>query len=253
MKNKSFKPSSKYRRTIGSGRVSGGGSKRPLIIGIAIGVAVLLIAAIVVAVLLLNQNNNSGNTNTGVTNQGNANIPSVPNEEQKASLVNIQITHLPNKTTYYCGELFDVSGLSVYYLMSDNSFLKLDLSACEITGFDSSVAADKQEITVSYKEFTDTFTITVKAQEKVDPELVSISFETMPKTEYKVGDPLRSKDGVLLCTYSDGTTKTVQMSNKYVYGFADAMNKGAGQYDITVKYSENGVQVETTYKITITQ
>jgi hypothetical protein len=31
------------------------------------------------------------------------------------------------------------------------------------------------------------------------------------------------------------------------------MNKGAGQYDITVKYSENGVQVETTYKITITQ
>lgn len=254
MRNKGFKPSNKYRRTIGSGRVSsGGGSKRPLIIGISIGVAVLLIAAIVLTVVLLNKNDNTQNPNNGVTNQGSVNVPSVPNVEQEANLVNIQITHLPNKTTYYCGELFDMTGLSVYYLMSDNSFLKLDLSACEITGFDSSVAAEKQEITVSYKEFTDTFTITVKELEKVDPELVSISFETMPKTEYKVGDPLRSKDGVLLCTYSDGTTKTVQMSNKYVYGFDNAMSQGVGEYDITVKYSENGVQVSTTYKITITE
>lgn len=254
MKNKSFKPSSKYRRTIGSGRVSGGGSKRPLIIGISIGVAVLLIAAIVVTVLLLNKNNNSGNTNTGVTNQGNPNIPSVPKEEQEANIVNIQITHLPKKTTYYCGESFDMSGLSVYYLMSDNSFLKLDLSACEITGFDSSVATDKQEITVSYKEFTDAFTVTIKeAPKPVTNAVVSVVLETLPKTQYKLNEWPETDGGVLLCTYADGTTKRVDLAAEHVYGFAYAMKRGVGEYVITVKYTENDVMVETTYKITIAE
>ena len=40
---------------------------------------------------------------------------------------------------------------------------------------------------------------------------------------------------------------------KYIFGFVDAYDKGVGEYDLRIVYSENGVQVETTYKITITQ
>jgi hypothetical protein len=43
------------------------------------------------------------------------------------------------------------------------------------------------------------------------------------------------------------------MVNKYIYGWADAYNGGAGEYELTVKYVENGILATTTYKITISE
>jgi hypothetical protein len=113
---------------------------------------------------------------------------------------------------------------------------------------------EAQTITVTYKEFTDTFVVQIKeAPKPVENEVVSVVVETLPKTEYKLGDWLETTGGVLLCTYADGTTKRVDLEPAYVTGFKSAMNSGVGTHTLTVMYRENGVRVDTTYQITITQ
>ena len=217
---------------------SGGSSKRWLIIGIAIAVAVLLIVGgIILAVTLKNKNQQSGQ-------EGNTNVK---------QMTGIEILHAPQKTVYYCGEAFDVTGLTVYAYMSDGSFPQVDLRECTVEGFDSSIAVQSQTLTVTYKGFKDTFEVTIKAPLSETPVLVKIEMENLPKTQYKVGEALNIDGGTFIATYSDGTTKTIKLANKHIYGFRDAYNAGVGEYDITVKYSKDGVEVQTTYKITITE
>ena len=166
----------------------------------------------------------------------------------------IQISRTPDKVNYFCGTAFDPTGLTVYSLTNGGDFTKVKLDDCTITGFDSSVPVENQVVTVTYKGFTATFNVSIKEQLTTAPQLESIAIGTMPKTEYKLGDPLRSKDGTFICTYTDGTTKTYALSNKYVYGFVAAMESGVpGEYELTVKYTEKGVTAETTYKITISE
>lgn len=174
-------------------------------------------------------------------------------ELHKLELKEIQISLMPNKLVYYCGTQLDTTGLVVYSLTYGGEFTELDLDACTITGFDSSVPVEEQVITVTYKGFSDTFTVQIKAQPTEDPALVSIQMATLPKTEYKLGEKLDVDGGTFICTYSDGTTKTVDLDITYTGGFMPAMNAGPGEHEIRVVYEENGVQVQTTYKITITE
>ena len=257
MKNNSFRSSNRRRREFGSRRQSGGGSKRPLIIGIVIAVALLVIAAIVVAVFLLpgkNTNNPStpgGSTDTNPGGIGVDNTPSTPDED---ILTDIQIVHAPNKRTYRRGDVFEMDGLEVFGHTKNDQFLKLDLTECQITGFDSSVVASKQTITVTYKGFSDTFAIEItEAPKPVTNPIESITMETFPKIEYKLGDYLDTNGGAFICTYADGTTKTRELKPKYVYGFKQAMKLGVGEHELRVVYEEDDVMVETTYKITITE
>ena len=225
--------------------VSGGGSKRPLIIGIIIGAAVLLVAAIVVVVILVS--NNKGGLG-GIF--GNKEQP----EEIQADTINqIQVVSNPIKRQYFCNEPFDPTGLEVYAFKQSGSYIKLTPDQYTITGFDSSVAVEHQVLTVTYKEFTDTFTVTIKEPLAVEPVLESITMGTLPKTLYKVAEGLNTKGGTFICTYSDGTTKTVELSNKHVTGFHAAYLAGVGEYELTVTYTEKTTTVTTTYKITITE
>ena len=176
-----------------------------------------------------------------------------PSEQQKNMIKEIQIARTPDKLTYFCNTPLDTTGLTVYSLTHGGTFTKLNLEECTITGFDSSVAVEEQVITVTYKGFTDTFIIQIKEEPVGDPVLESIEMGTLPKTAYKRGEALDVTGGTFICKYSDGTTKTVDLSIKYTSGFMPAMNKGVGEHDITVKYEEGGIVVQTTYKITITQ
>ena len=180
-------------------------------------------------------------------------------EERKAELAqlmseqNARLEQISGMSSEEAKNTLNPTGLSVYSLTNGGEFTKLSLDECTITGFDSSVAVKEQVITVTYKGFTDTFTIEIKEEPTGTPVLESISMQTLPKTEYKVKEGLNSDGGVILCTYSDGSTKTVDLINEYVYGFRAAYLAGVGTYDITVKYNEDGVTAETTYKITITK
>lgn len=212
--------------------------KRTWII-IAIVAAVVLIAATVITIVVINNQQKKSEIEAA--------------ELQKLEIKEIQISHLPDKTVYYCGTSLDTAGLVVYSLTYGGEFTRLDLDACTVTGFDSSVPVEEQTITVTYKGFTDTFTVQIKAQPTENPTLVSIKMATLPKTTYKLGEKLDVEGGTFTCYYSDGTTKTVSLEIKYTGGFMPAMNKGPGEHEMRVVYEENGVQVETTYKITITE
>ena len=230
----------KFNNKSMSGRDSG--SKKKLIIIIA-AIALAIIAAATVTVILIVNNNKNG---------GNSEPPTIENLET-SEIQSLQVTKFPNKLSYYCGAELDTTGMNVFVLTTSGDFVQVALEDCEFSGFDSSVAMKQQPITVTYKGFTDTFHVEIKEKAPAVLKLESVVVETLPKTEYKLGEWITTKGGVLLCTYTDGSTKCVDLVNKYIWGFKDAMDKGVGEHDITVKYSENGVTAETTYKITITQ
>jgi hypothetical protein len=245
MKYKKFKYKSYNRKPV---------NKKALIIWISVAVAVLLIAA-VAAVLIISNTNSGGSTGNG-GNTGNIidNIFGNDNKEEDNTIKEIKVTRYPDKVSYYCGEWFDKTGLTVYQLTNGGAFTKVDIDKCTVTGFDSSAPTEQQILTVTYEGFTATFPVTIKEAPKPVPSLVSVVLETMPKTEYKVGENLNTEGGVMLCTYSDGTTQKIDLKPKHVSGFVAAMESGvAGEYELEVKYSENGVRVKTTYKITISE
>ena len=110
-----------------------------------------------------------------------------------------------------------------------------------------------QVITVKYKDFTDTFTITIfdKAQEPpADSLFIGMEFKTKPKTQYKVGETLSVEGGVLLKKYENGTTEEMALTDDMVIDFT---SKKPGTYNVTVSYMEDANLVEITYKITVTE
>ena len=226
---------SNYKKLNKSMSRSSGSNKRWWIIG---GIAAVVIAAIIATVVIVIASNQSN----------------IDKEAQfNASVKEIQIAHYPDKLVYYCGMELDTTGLAVYSLTNGGEFTKLNLDECTITGFDSSVPVEKQTVTVTYKGFSDVFSVQIKEAESVVPMLVSITMGTLPKTEYKFGEAPDIEGGTIICTYSDGSTKTVKLKNDYISGFGAAYEAGAGEHDITVTYTKNGIQAETTYKITITK
>ena len=208
-------------------------SKRKWII---LGVVAAIVLAIVVAVAV-----------TLIVQASNAKKA----EQFNAEIKEIQIVRNPNKLSYYCGAEFDSTGMLVYTLTNGGTFAKVDLRDCTITGFDSSVAVEEQTLTVTYKGFTDTLIVKIKDPIPSVPMLVSIAMETLPKTEFKYGEAPDIEGGTFVCTYSDGSTKTVELQNENVSGFGAAFEAGKGEHDITVQYIENGIQATTTYKITL--
>ena len=127
----------------------------------------------------------------------------------------------------------------------------LDLEQCTFAGFDSSTATDSLPVTVKYQDYRVSFSVIVKQTIKPTPSIKTISLETIPKTQYKLGERLDTSEGVILCEYKDGSTFRVSLLNKYVYGFSQVT--APGTYELTVKYKENGIIATTTYTITVTE
>ena len=161
------------------------------------------------------------------------------------------ITALPEKTLYYVGEVPVFSGLKLAMTLSNGATVTLDGSECEITGFDSSTPSDSQTITVKYNDIQTTFTVVIREiPGTITGQFIGLSFKSMPKTEYKVGDYLSVDGGVLLLHYDDGSTKEAMLDYYHIEGFT---SKEPGTYTLTVKYVEDGFLAQTTYTITVTE
>lgn len=160
----------------------------------------------------------------------------------------------PEKTTYYVGENPAWYGLKLKLVTSEGNTIIFGYESCNITGFDSSKPAENQIITVTYKNYSATFAITVLDEEPGDMQpgglFKSMTLKSMPKTEYKVNDWLSVKGGVLLLEYSDGTTKEVDLTYDMVHNFS---TRKPGTYTVTVMYMEDGHKATLTYKITVTE
>ena len=163
----------------------------------------------------------------------------------------ISVSSTPIKTEYYIGESADYSGLKIQITKRNGKFFFVDYTDkdLEISGFDSSKAG-KNTITVKYKGFTSKFIITIKETETVI-NLTEISLETLPKTDYKVGETLSTDGGVILCTYSDGSSTREELLPRYISGFNSSTS---GTYTLTVKYNDGkGILKTTTYQITVSE
>ena len=170
----------------------------------------------------------------------------------------LTITTLPEKTTYYVGESLSYHGMELTVTLSSGTVLDLDITDCQITGFDSSVPAN-QTITVKYKDLKATFDVLVMPSEETPSTPTApagtpdgLSVVTLPKTEYKVGEYLNVSGGMLLYKYGD-TVKDIELTYSHIANTFD--NQTPGEYKIIVKYydPDHDNLVETTYTITVTE
>lgn len=166
-------------------------------------------------------------------------------------ITQITISSVPTKTVYYVNDAFDPSGIKIEAVYNNGSRTVVDLSQCTISGFDSSKASEAQEITIRYKSYKVVFNVIIKDVPRLLPKLTQIYIQTMPKTEYKVGERLNTSGGQFVCEYSDGSITVFDLTNNYVYGWE--MVDGPGTYELTVYYVENGDMASCTYTITVTE
>lgn len=115
-------------------------------------------------------------------------------------VTDIEITSLPKKLSYTCGEQLNIDGMVVSATYSDGT--KKNITAYSLSDFDSSVPGEKK-ITVAYQGHEAEFTVKVK-------ELSRIAVTTLPDntTVYQNGI-LNTTGMVVTAYYSDGSTGTV--------------------------------------------
>ena len=194
---------------------------------IAIGV-ILVLAIVMVAVFLI--------------------MPAVKQNGEKIS--QISVYQMPNKTVYLINEEADYTGLRIQVTKNNGDTYLVRAHECNITGFEN-LKEGYNTITVNYQGFITTFAVRAEKAPRPTPTLTGISLETLPKTEYKVGEWLDTTGGVILCEYVDGSVFRVALENSNVFGFAGI--DSPGKYTLTVKYVENGILASTTYEITVTE
>lgn len=165
-------------------------------------------------------------------------------------VLQVAISSLPTKLVYYVGEQPSYTGLTITTTFNDGTEFTEGPEACTFSGFNSEFAEEEQRITVKYKEHTFVYTITIKEPVRPFSPLRSVTLESMPKTEYKVGDWMNVNDGVLLLEYEDGSTRRIQLEHKHVYGFS---TDNPGTFTLTVKIHEDGYLATCTYEITVTE
>ncbi len=166
-------------------------------------------------------------------------------------IVSIKVDTLPKKMEYYVTDKADFRGLKVGVTRNNGEYFIVDGSDCKITGFDSSKPYVKQVITISYEGFTTNLYININEIPVVNPTLSEIKVTTLPKTEYKLGDRLNTTGGIITLYYSDGSQLLVNLQNSNVSKFASITEPG--EYELTVKYTQDGVTCTTTYTITVTE
>ena len=162
----------------------------------------------------------------------------------------ISISTQPTKTAYFVGDELSVDGkITVTY--SDGSSEDIDITPAMVTGFDSSAAAEKQTLTVTYGGKTAAYDISVTAV-----EITGITVTAPTKTNYMVGDSLDLTGGYITVTYNNGKEETLPLVTAGVS--VSALDSSAiGEKTITVTYNGKSgsfkVNVaEKSYKVNFT-
>ena len=161
--------------------------------------------------------------------------------EVKDYVKGIEITK-PTKLVYNVGETIDLTNGKVKEIMASGlatSPVAMTDSQVTITGFDTTIVGAKT-ITVKYKGFTKTFSITV-----VDPTS-SMVIKTLPdKLDYKYGEELDLIGGTIQITKTSGSTQILNITKQMISGYNP---KKLGSQVITVTYdgktAEFSVNVE---------
>ena len=159
------------------------------------------------------------------------------------SLVSIEMETYPTKTSYLEGkESLDVTGGQLRLLYNNDTEDVVPLTEEMVSGFDS-FHPGSQWITVTYKEKTTKFLVSV-----LPKALVSIKMETLPhKTSYlEEKEVLDVTGGQIRLYYNNGTEEVIPLTTEMVTGFD---NGHVGKKKLTVTYEG----LKTSFEIWITQ
>ena len=199
-----------------------------------------------------------GNTNPNITIKCSEESPAKEYAKQNnmnyeirdKNIKEIEVVTENLKTQYNVNDPIDLSGgkLKLIYEDDEESYIKLTDSGVEVTGFDSSKGGTNT-VTVTYKEKTKTFDITI------NKEIAGISIKTAPeKTSYIQNfDELDLKGGVITVTYNDTTTEDVEMmtNNSVTEGITTTGydKTTIGTQTITLSYGGQN----TTFDVTVVE
>lgn len=146
----------------------------------------------------------------------------------------LEVTHMPTKTRYFVGEIFDSTGLIITAYYNDNT--SEQVTGYTLSSQDMSVYGSKT-VTVTFDEKTVDFSILVV-------DISGIEVKTMPtKVEYQKGDVFDTTGLSILVKYTDGTSET-KTTGFEVSGFDSS---SVGEKTITVTYKTH----TATFKVTV--
>ena len=150
-------------------------------------------------------------------------------------LTGIEVAEGPDKDVYYIGEDFTADGLKINAVFNDGSKQELAQDAYALSGFDSETEGGKT-VTVSYRGFTDDFTVQVQKK----PVITEIKITQQPyKTVYDLGEELDVTGLTVKAVYDNDTEETVSLSDCTVTGF-DSETEGVKT--VTVSYQGKTAQ-----------
>ena len=155
------------------------------------------------------------------------------------------------KLTYYSGESFSKSDTCVglkYYDKEENTEYTINFSldnppshiSYDVSGFDSSVPAESQTVTVKFTsskvpgEITGTFNIKILAPKLTGLELKDAA---MIKDTYVVNEQLDYDNIVMQATYGNGTVEDIPLTADMVSGF-ETMEVSTYNKALTVTYKD---------------
>ena len=145
-------------------------------------------------------------------------------------ITEIQVTQLPLKLVYYTGQEFDMTGMEVSALFSDESIEEINLNECFFS-VDLSTSGDAVEATVIYENFTAVIIIKVIQFTNTGIELISLP----NKLEYNQGEELDCTGMKIKVFHNDGSTSIVDANSSMVSGYKKNI---LGKQTITVTYED---------------
>ncbi len=170
----------------------------------------------------------------GFENEFNVNV-------SKGKPTKISIASSPYKTEYLVGETLITRGLTLLAEYADGSQEAVSEGyECSVSVF---VKAGTQKITVTYEGCNATFNVTV-----INGNPVGVTIQNPPnKLQYYVGEELDTTGLVLNVEYPNSVFKTV------TGGFTTACDLNSiGTKTVNVTYSENGIEVSTSFTVDVT-
>ena len=139
----------------------------------------------------------------------------------------ITISKLPTKTQYFVGESLNIDGGEMTVQYNDGTSKVMTLYNAGFNGYDKTKTGT-QTITVSYYDFTDTFTVTVST-----PSVTGITVTAPTKTTYYTGEDLDLTGGKVKATYNYGDPVTKALTSSMISGYDKTKT---GKQTITVTY-----------------
>lgn len=153
----------------------------------------------------------------------------------------IYVDNLPSKSVYYVGEELQLDGLQVNEKKRISTYDKtIATDKLTITGFDSSVACEVQNVTITYGKFTTSFVVVIKERPTVEKYVTSVKIQgkngTEVKTVYQLYEPLDVDNMELLVTYSDGSTEVLPIDHPDVKVEGYDHRRPATDLEVTFTY-----------------